>query len=115
MLLAGVLLWNLTACTNGTTGTEQTPSSQSSSEDFYTVDVYALGRASEPLRKEIEERANAILQESCEAKIRLTYQGTKENCLQQVKLAVSTGKKVDLFPTFETGVAVMVHLSLLHI
>ncbi len=57
------------------------------------MDVYALGRASEPLRKEIEERANAILQESCEAKIRLTYQGTKENCLQQVKLAVSTGKK----------------------
>lgn len=113
MLLAGVLLWNLTACTNGTTGTEQTPSSQSSSEDFYTVDVYALGRASEPLRKEIEERANAILEESCEAKIRLTYQGTKENCLQQVKLAVSTGKKVDLFPTFETGVAVMVNYGLI--
>lgn len=106
-LLAVSMLLSLTACKQGTAGTKSSPPMQSVSDGLYTVDIYALGRASDSLRKEIEERANAIVEESCGAKIHLNYLGSKENCIQQVKLAVSTGKKVDLFPTFETGVAVL--------
>lgn len=111
VLLTGFFLLQLVACNGGTTGTEQA-APESDPSGLYTVDVYALGRASEPLRKEIEARANAIIRDSCGAQISIHYQGLEESCLQQVKLAVSTGKKVDLFPTFEMGVSVMVNYGL---
>ena len=113
-LLAVLFLLNLTACARGQDGGAGSAASARSTADdgLYTVELYALGGAAEPLRKEIEDRANAIIEEACGAKIHLTYLGSKENCIQQVKLAVSSGKKVDLFPTFETGVAVLVNHGL---
>ena len=93
VLLTGFFLLQLVACNGGTTGTEQA-APESDPSGLYTVDVYALGRASEPLRKEIEARANAIIRDSCGAQISIHYQGLEESCLQQVKLAVSTGKRL---------------------
>ena len=111
VLLTGFFLLQLVACNGGTTGTEQA-APESDPSGLYTVDVYALGRAyrtpSEGDRGPRECHYPGFLR----AQISIHYQGLEESCLQQVKLAVSTGKKVDLFPTFEMGVSVMVNYGL---
>ncbi len=113
LLLAALLSFCLSACTQPGGEPQSSGDPSSSDEAFYTVDVYALGTAADPIRAEIEARANEILEEACGAHVRLRYLGSKENCLQQVKLAVSTGEKCDLFPSFEIGVGAMVNNNLI--